>query len=92
MSSDRIMQYFKNSICMKGPRYRALKFAISAKLVPQKKNLIVQIERATYDAPKKRMAPTRTTLINFTNYSVGPTNLRTMKTRHSRIIEFQMFE
>lgn len=39
---------------MKGPRYRALKFAISAKLLPQKKNLIVQIERATYDAPKKK--------------------------------------
>lgn len=47
------MQYFKNSICMKGPRYRALKFAISVKL-PTKKNLIVQIERATYDAPEKK--------------------------------------
>lgn len=78
LSSYRIMQYFKNSICIKGPRLHALKFTISAL-----QKWIVQIQRATYVTPTKNPPPTRTTSNNFTNYSVRPANLH--NSRNNRI-------
>lgn len=49
LSSDRIMQYFKNSICIKDPLHRTLKFAISAlqKLIVIQKLPVLQIILST---------------------------------------------
>lgn len=53
LSSGQIMQYFKNSICIKGGgatlRNLTHKFAISAK--PSTQKLLVQITRATKSNP-----------------------------------------
>lgn len=78
LSSGQIMQYFKNSICIKGGgttlRNLTHKFAISTKHP--------KAAGSNLTCYKKQ-----STLINFTNYSVEPPQICVW-----RIIEYQMFE
>lgn len=61
--------------------------------VAHKKNLIVQIERATYDAPKKKNGSHSNHIDQFYKlFCRAHIFAYTLRTRHLRIIEFQMFE